>query len=141
MDSQKQPWKVWIFVLCLNIVAFGGAIYLKSNGIDLYSFRGASWFYKKNLTYHIIKNNMEKENESKWKKALDNILIYNLYVLIIGSIFLAISFLISVNGNPYLYSLFQKLWYPVFIPSLSLFFTAILFEGVHNRIKNHKKKQ
>ena len=73
---------------------------------------------------------MEKENETKWKKALDNILIYNLYILIIGSIFLGISFALSVNGNSNLYNLFQKLWYPLFIPSLSLFFTAILIEAI-----------
>ena len=82
----------------------------------------------------------EKENESKWKKALDNILIYNLYILIIGSIFLAISFLLSVNGNSYLYSLFQKLWYPVFIPSLSLFFTAILIEAIFNNLIDRDNK-
>ena len=44
---------------------------------------------------------MKKKIESKWKKALDNILIYNLYILIIGSIFLGISFTLSVNGNSY----------------------------------------
>ena len=76
---------------------------------------------------------MKKTNESKWKKTLDNILIYNLYILIIGSIFLGISFTASFNGNSYLYNLFQKLWYPVFIPSLSLFFTAILLEAIINK--------
>ncbi len=83
---------------------------------------------------------MEKENESKWKNALDNILIYNLYILIVGSLFLTVSFLVSVNGNPYLFSLFQKLWYPVFIPSLSLFFTAILIEGIFNNLSNGDNK-
>jgi len=82
---------------------------------------------------------MEKENESNWKKALDNILIYNLYILIIGSLFLSISFLLSANGSSYLYNLFQKLWYPVFIPSLSLFFTAILVEAVLNSLVDRKK--
>ena len=76
------------------------------------------------------------ENENSWKKNLDNILIYNLYILIIGSIYLAISFVLSVNGNSYFYNLFQKLWYPVFIPSLSLFFTAILVEAVINSLMN-----
>ena len=79
------------------------------------------------------------ENETKWKKTLDNILIYNLYILIIGSIYLAISFVLSVNGNSYFYNLFQKLWYPVFIPSLSLFFTAILVEAVINSLMNKNK--
>ena len=77
---------------------------------------------------------MEKLDEGKWKKVLDNILIYNLYILIIGSFFLAISFLLSMNGNDNLYNLFQKLWYPVFIPSLSLFFTAILIEAIFSSI-------
>ena len=77
---------------------------------------------------------MKTTNESKWKKVLDNILIYNLYILIIGSLFLAISFTLSVNGNYNLYNLFQKLWYPVFIPSLSLFFTAILIEAIYSKL-------
>ena len=83
---------------------------------------------------------MKKTIESKWKKVLDNILIYNLYILIIGSIFLGISFTLSVNGKPYLYNLFQKLWYPIFIPSLSLFFTAILIEALFNKITARDKK-
>ena len=77
---------------------------------------------------------MEKAKESKWKSVLDNILIYNLYILIIGSIFLAVSFILSVNGYSYLFQIFQRLWYPLFIPSLSLFFTAILIEAIYNNL-------
>ena len=77
---------------------------------------------------------MKKTSQGKWKKGLDNILIYNLYILIIGSIFLGISFTLSVNGNSDLYNLFQKLWYPLFIPSLSLFFTAIFIEAIFNKL-------
>ena len=83
---------------------------------------------------------MEKENETKWKKILDNILIYNLYILIIGSLYLSFSFILSVNGNTYFYNLFQKLWYPVFIPSLSLFFTAILIEAIFNILRRGNNK-
>jgi len=83
---------------------------------------------------------MEKENETKWKEVLDNILIYNLYILIIGSLYLAFSFVISANGNSYFYNVFQKLWYPVFIPSLSLFFTAILVEAVINSLVDRQNK-
>ena len=78
---------------------------------------------------------MEKLEESKFKRVLDNILIYNLFILIIGSIFLALSFLLSIKGNTSLFTLFQRLWFPVFIPSLSLFFTAILVEAVINTLK------
>ena len=81
---------------------------------------------------------MTEQKESKIKIALDNILIYNLYILIIGAIFLAISFILSLNGIPNLYNLFNKLWYPVFIPSLSLFFTAILIEVVVTQLTNSR---
>ena len=79
---------------------------------------------------------MKQSSESKFKIVLDNILIYNLYILIIGAIFLAISYVLSINGFSTLYTLFQNLWYPIFIPSLSLFFTAILIEAILNRINN-----
>ena len=77
---------------------------------------------------------MEKNQETKWKRTIDSLLIYNLYILIIGALHLLISFLLSINGNSTLYNLFQKLWYPIFIPSLSLFFTAILVEAIIGRI-------
>ena len=83
---------------------------------------------------------MDKIKEGLWKNILDNILIYNLYILIIGSILLGISFILSINGNSILYDLFQRLWYPIFIPSLSLFFTAILIEAILNKLSDLKKK-
>ena len=83
---------------------------------------------------------MKNMKESKWKKVLDNILVYNIYILIIGSIFLGLSFAFSINGQSELYNLFQKLWYPLFIPSLSLFFTAILVEAILNKLIDRNKK-
>ena len=80
---------------------------------------------------------MEKSNpnENKWKKWIDNILIYNLYIIIIGAFIFLISIFLSVNGNEKLYNLFQKFWFPLFIPALSLFFTAILSEAVITSIR------
>ena len=81
---------------------------------------------------------MDVKKERKWKTIIDNILIYNLYILIIGALFLAISFILSMNGYSNLYTLFQKLWYPIFIPSLSLFFTSILIEAIVTRLSNEQ---
>tara|TARA_Y100001968_G_scaffold252382_1_gene237843 strand:+ start:324 stop:575 length:252 start_codon:yes stop_codon:yes gene_type:complete len=83
---------------------------------------------------------MEQQKENKFKSVLDNILIYNLYILIIGAIFLSISFILSMNGNSNLYNLFQKMWYPIFIPSLSLFFTAVLIESISSKLINDEKE-
>ncbi len=79
---------------------------------------------------------MDKRNttENKLKKWLDNILIINLFIIIIGAFFFLGSVLLSANGNGNLYGLFQKLWFPLFIPALSLFFTAILSEAIISNI-------
>ena len=85
---------------------------------------------------------MEKPKENIFKLIFDNLLIYNLYILITGAILLVISFILSMNGISNLYRLFQKLWYPIFIPSLSLFFTAILIEAIFTKVnygKNNKE--
>ena len=43
MDEQSNtPWKVWAFVIALNVVGLLGAMYLQSKGIDVFAFRGGS---------------------------------------------------------------------------------------------------
>ena len=78
-------------------------------------------------------------DEKKWKKLLDNILIINLFILILGAFFFLASVLSSINGSQRLYNLFQHLWYPVFIPALSLFFTAILIEVIISKLPTRNK--
>ena len=41
-EKQKQPWKIWAFVIGLNVTGLLGAIYLQSRGIDVFAFRGGS---------------------------------------------------------------------------------------------------
>ena len=76
-----------------------------------------------------------KKTEHNWKTWIDNILILNLFIIIIGAFIFLLSIFLSANGNANLYGLFQKLWFPLFIPALSLFFTAILAEAVISNIK------
>ncbi len=80
---------------------------------------------------------MAKRNqkENKWKKVIDNFLIFNLLIIIIGALFFLVAVFLSANGNGKLYELFQRLWFPIFIPALSIFFTAILSEAVTTRIR------
>ena len=42
MEKEKRPWKVWGFVIGLNVAGVLGAIYLQSKGIDVFAFRGGS---------------------------------------------------------------------------------------------------
>ena len=79
---------------------------------------------------------MIKIHSKDLKQKLDNFLIINLYILIGGVLFLVISFIASSNGYGQPYKIFQRLWYPLFIPSFSLFFTAVLCEAIWNKIEN-----
>ncbi len=82
---------------------------------------------------------MEKRNpnEINWKELIDNILVFNLFVIITGALLFLIAIFLTANGNGKLYDFFQKLWFPLFIPALSLFFTAILSEAIISNIKKN----
>tara|TARA_Y100001968_G_scaffold99410_1_gene89431 strand:+ start:102 stop:233 length:132 start_codon:yes stop_codon:yes gene_type:complete len=41
-EKNKTSWKVWFFVIGLNVVGFFGAIYLQSKGINVFSVRGGT---------------------------------------------------------------------------------------------------
>ena len=41
-EKEKRPWKVWGFVIGLNVAGLLGAIYLQSKGIDVFALRGGS---------------------------------------------------------------------------------------------------
>tara|TARA_B100000700_G_C14745805_1_gene715169 strand:- start:641 stop:790 length:150 start_codon:yes stop_codon:yes gene_type:complete len=34
---KNQPWRLWLFVLILNLVGFLGLYFLKAKGIDIYA--------------------------------------------------------------------------------------------------------
>ena len=38
--KQNRTWKVWVFVIGLNVAGLLGAIYLESKGIDVFALRG-----------------------------------------------------------------------------------------------------
>ena len=75
-------------------------------------------------------------NAALIKEWLDKLLIVNFFVVIFGGVFFLISVASSMNGYNYLYQLFQSLWYPFFIPSISLFFSGILIEFIFGRINS-----
>lgn len=40
--DQNQPWRVWAFVIGLNLAGLIGAAVLKANGISLFSIHGGA---------------------------------------------------------------------------------------------------
>ena len=41
-EPKKTPWKVWGFVIGLNVAGVLGALYLQSKGINVFAIRGGS---------------------------------------------------------------------------------------------------
>ncbi len=41
-QKNNQPWKIWLFVIGLNLIGLVGAIYLQSKGINVFSLGGKS---------------------------------------------------------------------------------------------------
>tara|TARA_Y100001968_G_scaffold320355_1_gene353166 strand:- start:1237 stop:1485 length:249 start_codon:yes stop_codon:yes gene_type:complete len=78
-----------------------------------------------------------KLKANNFKNIVDNFLIVNLFLIIAGFFFFLISVLASINGNYFPYQIFQQLWFPLFIPALSTFFTAVLVQAT---LSNFSKK-
>lgn len=74
------------------------------------------------------------DEESLLKKCLDKLLIANLFVVILGALFFLIGIIGNASGYQSAYKLFQSLWYPLFIPSISLFFTSVFIEALWKKI-------
>ncbi len=69
---------------------------------------------------------------------LDNILVINLFIVIAGSILFISGIIFSLNGNQFLYNMFQKLWFPLFLPTISIFFTAVVSDALLKLIIKEK---
>tara|TARA_Y100001968_G_C19397598_1_gene739221 strand:- start:1279 stop:1530 length:252 start_codon:yes stop_codon:yes gene_type:complete len=83
-----------------------------------------------------LKKKENKTSRFNWKNLLDQFLVWNLFLIIIGFFFFLFSFIASANGNSEPYKIFQLLWFPLFIPALSTFFTAVLIEWIVGKIRN-----
>ena len=77
---------------------------------------------------------MNEFHQSNLKKWLDRFLIFNLLLIFIGFLTFFIGAFLSSIGNNAVYEFFQRLWFPLFIPALSTFFTAVFIEFLLNQI-------
>ena len=78
-----------------------------------------------------------KESESfNLKEWLDKFLILNLFVIFAGFFFFLIGVGFNAIGDTGPYRVFQRLWFPLFIPAISTFFTAVLIEAIWKRFEN-----
>ncbi len=70
------------------------------------------------------------------RKLIDNVLVINVFIIIFGSILFLSSVVSSMYNIDAPLRLLQLLWYPLFVPSISLFFTAVLIQALITKILN-----
>ncbi|KGG12798.1 MULTISPECIES: hypothetical protein [Prochlorococcus] len=73
------------------------------------------------------------------KEWLDKFLVLNFFLVVAGALLFLISVIFSLNGVDIFYRVFQLLWFPLFIPVISIFFTAVLIEIVFTAINKRKE--
>ncbi len=66
---------------------------------------------------------------SSLKKWLERLLIFNLFFVIISSIFFILSVILNMQGYSKLIVVFQFFWKPIFLPAITCFILGILFNG------------
>tara|TARA_Y100001968_G_scaffold100475_1_gene90409 strand:- start:3253 stop:3492 length:240 start_codon:yes stop_codon:yes gene_type:complete len=77
---------------------------------------------------------MPESQQLTLKDRLDKFLIFNFFGVLVGFFFFFLGVISSAFGFTAFYSIFQKLWFPLYIPVISIFFTAVLTEAIWNRL-------
>ena len=77
---------------------------------------------------------------SNWKSILDQVLVINLFIIIYAALLFISGIICNLNGFSQPLIIFEKLWLPLFLPCISLFFTAILIQQTYIFIQNSKSK-
>ena len=76
--------------------------------------------------------------ESQLKQVWDKFLVANFFIVLLGAGLFIIGIISTAIGINTPYMIFQKLWFPLFIPSISLFFTVVLIEALIKAINPQK---
>ncbi len=77
---------------------------------------------------------------NKWKSLLEQILVINIFFIIAAALIFILAIICNLNGIDKPILIFGQLWLPVFLPSITLFFSAIIFQQVSKLIENNISK-
>ena len=68
-------------------------------------------------------------NEPIWKRWLDRILVFNVFLVIAGAGWFAVAVISSSQGLEAPMRVFMRLWEPLFTPAIGLLMGAALLSG------------
>ncbi len=73
------------------------------------------------------------QTTNNYKEIIDKFLVLNVFIIILGGLLFLVSITVGMYNINAPLKLFQLLWTPLFVPSISLFFTAVLIQAVVSR--------
>ena len=74
-------------------------------------------------------------DNNKFKSFIDQILLINLFLVIIFAFFFIFSVIMEINGFSIYLDLFRRIWNPLIIPLISLLILSSLWSGINSWLK------
>ena len=72
---------------------------------------------------------------NKFKSFIDQVLLINLFLVIIFALFFIFSVIMEINGFSIYLDLFRRIWNPLIIPLITLLILSSLWSGINSWLK------
>ena len=69
---------------------------------------------------------------NKFKSFIDQVLLINLFLVIIFAFFFIFSVIMEINGFSIYLELFRRIWNPLIIPLITLLIVSSLWSGINS---------
>ena len=75
---------------------------------------------------------------NKFKSLIDQVLLINLFLVIIFAFFFMFSVIMEINGVSIYLDLFRKIWNPLITPLITLLILSSLWSGINSWLKQRE---
>ena len=74
----------------------------------------------------------KEKSQIRLKDIIDNLLLLNLFVVIVFAMFFIFAVIMQINGEFIFLNFFQKLWNPLVAPLITILIVSTLFNGINS---------
>ena len=78
---------------------------------------------------------------NKFKSFIDQVLLINLFLVIIFAFFFIFSVIMEINGFSIYLDLFRRIWNPLIIPLITLLILSSLWSGINSWLKKREHSE
>ena len=73
-----------------------------------------------------------EKSSTRLKELVDNLLLINLFMVVIFAIFFIFSVIMQINGIFFFLNFFQDLWNPLILPLVTILIISSLVNGINS---------